>query len=50
MARVSKREALRADDAAYVRYQYSDDEKLRIRIETHTKYSERSGVRPVAGR
>ncbi|MGH2377353.1 MAG: class I SAM-dependent methyltransferase [Candidatus Limnocylindria bacterium] len=37
------REALRADDAAYVRYQYSDDQKLRIRIETHTKYSERTG-------
>lgn len=35
--------ALRADDPAYVRYQYSDDEKLRIRIETHAKYSERSG-------
>jgi SAM-dependent methyltransferase len=33
----------RADDPAYVRYQYSDDEKLRIRIETHDLYSERRG-------
>ena len=32
-----------ADDAAYVRYQYSDDEKLRVRIETHERYSERHG-------
>lgn len=34
---------LRADDPKYVRYQYSDDEKLRVRIETHEKYSERRG-------
>lgn len=40
---MTSREAFRADDASYVRYQYSDDEKLRIRIETHEKYSERSG-------
>jgi SAM-dependent methyltransferase len=30
--------SLRADDPAYLRYQYSDDEKLRIRIETHRRY------------
>jgi SAM-dependent methyltransferase len=34
---------LRADDPAYVRYQYADDEKLRIRKETHERYSEGSG-------
>jgi SAM-dependent methyltransferase len=33
----------RADDPAYVRYQYSDDQKLRIRIDTHETYSERRG-------
>jgi ubiquinone/menaquinone biosynthesis C-methylase UbiE len=27
-------------DPAYVRFQYADDEKLRIRIETHERYSE----------
>lgn len=32
-----------ADDSAYVRDQYSDDEKLRVRIETHERYSERHG-------
>ncbi len=30
-------------DAAYLRYQYDDAEKLRIRIDTHTRYSERTG-------
>jgi SAM-dependent methyltransferase len=29
-------------DAAYLRYQYDDAEKLRIRIETHARYSERT--------
>ena len=28
-------------DPAYLRYQYGDSEKLRIRIETHERYSER---------
>ncbi len=28
-------------DAAYLRYQYDDAEKLRIRIDTHARYSER---------
>jgi SAM-dependent methyltransferase len=32
-----------ADDPNYVRYQYSDDDKLRVRIETHERYSERQG-------
>lgn len=40
---MTERPPLRADDAAYVRYQYADDEKLRIRKETHQKYSEGSG-------
>jgi SAM-dependent methyltransferase len=40
---MSERPSFRADDPAYVRYQYSDDEKLRIRIETHERYSERRG-------
>src|SRR5688500_4702347 len=31
----------RATDPAYLRYQYGDSEKLRIRIETHQCYSER---------
>jgi SAM-dependent methyltransferase len=31
----------RATDPAYLRYQYGDSEKLRIRIETHQQYSER---------
>jgi ubiquinone/menaquinone biosynthesis C-methylase UbiE len=30
-------------DAAYLRYQYDDAEKLRIRIDTHARYSERTG-------
>ena len=29
-------------DAAYLRYQYDDAEKLRIRIDTHARYSERT--------
>lgn len=29
-------------DAAYLRYQYDDAEKLRIRIDTHERYSERT--------
>jgi ubiquinone/menaquinone biosynthesis C-methylase UbiE len=32
----------RTVDAAYLRYQYDDAEKLRIRIETHARYSERT--------
>lgn len=40
---MSERPSLRADDPAYVQYQYADDEKLRIRIETHQRYSEGSG-------
>jgi ubiquinone/menaquinone biosynthesis C-methylase UbiE len=31
----------RATDPAYLRYQYGDSEKLRIRLETHQHYSER---------
>ena len=30
----------RLADPAYVRFQYADDQKLRIRIETHERYSE----------
>lgn len=37
---MSDRLPLRADDPAYVRYQYADDEKLRIRKETHERYTE----------
>lgn len=37
---MSERSPLRADDPAYVRYQYADDEKLRIRKETHERYTE----------
>ncbi|HLE96561.1 MAG TPA: methyltransferase domain-containing protein [Candidatus Thermoplasmatota archaeon] len=33
-------DASRLADAAYVRFQYADDEKLRVRIETHERYSE----------
>ena len=29
------------DDAAYLAYQYADSEKLRVRAETHRRYSER---------
>jgi ubiquinone/menaquinone biosynthesis C-methylase UbiE len=32
----------RGVDAAYLRYQYDDAERLRIRIETHARYSERT--------
>lgn len=32
----------RATDPAYLRYQYGDAEKLRVRVETHERYSERS--------
>lgn len=35
--------SLRADDREYVRYQYADDEKLKIRKETHERYSEGTG-------
>lgn len=40
---MSERLPLRADDPAYVRYQYADDEKLKIRKETHERYSEGTG-------
>lgn len=33
----------RATDPEYLRYQYDDSEKLRIRIEAHERYSERGG-------
>lgn len=33
-------EASRLADPNYLRFQYADDEKLRIRIETHERYSE----------
>ncbi|HEX5506701.1 MAG TPA: hypothetical protein VFW96_29055, partial [Thermomicrobiales bacterium] len=31
----------RGVDPAYLQYQYGDAEKLRVRIETHARYSER---------
>ena len=33
----------RATDSEYLTYQYGDSEKLRIRIEAHERYSERTG-------
>jgi ubiquinone/menaquinone biosynthesis C-methylase UbiE len=33
----------RSVDRAYLRYQYDDAEKLRIRFDTHARYSERTG-------
>ncbi len=37
---VSQEMTSRLADPAYVRFQYADDQKLRVRIETHGRYSE----------
>src|SRR5690348_13319709 len=39
---MTNRTVNRAIDRAYLAYQYGDAEKLRIRIESHQRYSERS--------